>query len=278
MPSERPRSEMSSSTSFLIGPVPSRGAYLLSSSSTTNTSGRRHLLLLEHSGSAPRRRRSAWRGRGGRGCPRRSLACASSRRRVGACLCPCRCSGRGAHRGGCGGGVRMRCNCACAAGRAHSSARLYSCPSSRLSLYRRARRSRRRLSTRSRGPWGCLGRGLGQLGLDAVHDRAEEAAGVLGLGEQEAQQALGHHLADRPEEGLDAFTAAAGRREALGRSLPHGREDLHARERRRAASCRRRRSSSRSRPLSWSRNKRSSPFTLKTSACVFAASLPSARR
>src|SRR5262249_26075435 len=39
MPRLRPRSEMSSRTS-LIGPDPSRGAYLLSSSSTTNTSGR----------------------------------------------------------------------------------------------------------------------------------------------------------------------------------------------------------------------------------------------
>ena len=39
MPRLRPRSEMSRSTS-LIGPLPSRGAYLLSSSSTTKTSGR----------------------------------------------------------------------------------------------------------------------------------------------------------------------------------------------------------------------------------------------
>ena len=50
MPRLRPRSEMSRSTS-LIGPLPSRGAYLLSSSSTTKTSGRAvpsALLLLEH--------------------------------------------------------------------------------------------------------------------------------------------------------------------------------------------------------------------------------------
>ena len=72
--------------------------------------------------------------------------------------------------------------------------------------------------------------------------------------------------------------AACRRARRSRESAPHRRQDLHARERarRQAQLLVAARSSAESRPLGWSRNSRSSPFTLKTSACVLAAAPPSA--
>jgi hypothetical protein len=76
-----------------------------------------------------------------------------------------------------------------------------------------------------------LGGARAELRLDAIDDEAELARGVLGLGEQEAQEPLGAELAHGPEEGLHALAAAAGGRQALGRVLAHRRQDLDRGER-----------------------------------------------
>ncbi len=113
---------------------------------------------------------------------------------------------------------------------------------------------------------------------DVVDHHRVLLALVLGVGEQERQQLLLDELGDRPVEGVRAEGAGGdvGRR-CSDRPCGASRRRRPSRTgwaRGRCAGSAHGRWSAR-RMLAWSRNSRSSPFTLKISALVLIASAPS---